>query len=388
LTALIDLKLGPFAFHRLEVRFGAPLSSPNAADGLFGFRPDEHRDGHVGAERVECVANMFEVALTNLTSPVILFFGLGVLVVLAKAKVEFPGSISEFITIYLLIAIGFKGGVAIAEAGLTVDMVWVILGAVLLGAVIPVYSFYILWRIGKLKTDDAAAIAGHYGSISVVTFLAGTAFLGLLAVDFEGFMYGLPAIMELPGIVAVLILVAWIKEKDRSGSAQARSTLGRTVRKVVLSKSVVLLLGGLLVGYVAGPRGMAGVEVFFQGIFLGILCLFMLEMGTIAGDKLADLRKTGWFLVLFGIVMPPVNALWGLAVGIMTGLGVGGTTLLAVLAASCSYIVAPAAMRLALPKANPALYLGVSVGVTLPFNLLVGIPLYYYLADYLIGIFR
>ncbi|ACA60460.1 protein of unknown function DUF897 [Candidatus Desulforudis audaxviator MP104C] len=334
------------------------------------------------------MADMFEVALANLTSPVILFFGLGVLIALAKAKVEFPSSISEFITIYLLIAIGFKGGVSIAEAGLTADMALVVLGAVLLCAVIPVYSFIILWRIGKLKTDDAAAIAGHYGSISVVTFLAGTAFLSLMAVNYEGFMYGLPAIMELPGIVAVLILVSWIKEKNRSDSTQARSTLGRTVRKVVLSKSVVLLLGGLLVGYIAGPRGMAGVEIFFQGIFLGILCLFMLEMGTIAGDRLADLRKTGWFLVLFGIVMPPVNALWGLAVGVMTDLSVGGTALLAVLAASCSYIVAPAAMRLALPKANPALYLGVSVGVTLPFNLLVGIPLYYYLADYLIGILR
>jgi len=329
---------------------------------------------------------MFEVALVNLLSPVILFFGLGLLITLARAKVEFPSAASDGITIYLLIAIGFKGGVAIAEAGLTAAVAFTVLGAVLVGALIPVYSFYILWRIGKLRIDDAAAIAGHYGSISVVTFVAGTAFLGTLAVSYEGFMYGLPAIMELPGIVAVLILVSWIKEKDRN--AQARITLGQTARRVVLSKSVVLLLGGLVVGYVAGPQGMASVEFFYQDLFPGVLSLFMLEMGTIAGGKLTDLRKAGWFLVLFGIVMPPLNALGGLMVGVLTGLSVGGTALLGLLAASCSYIVAPAAMRLALPKANPALYLGISVGVTLPFNLLVGIPLYYYLADYLVGIFR
>jgi hypothetical protein len=334
------------------------------------------------------VASVFEVALVNLLSPVILFFGLGLLIALTRAKVEFPSSASDFITIYLLIAIGFKGGVAIAENGLTVDVAFTVLGAVLVGALIPVYSFFILWRIGKLRIDDAAAIAGHYGSISVVTFVAGTAFLGTLAVSYEGFIYGLPAVMELPGVISALMLVSWIKEKNRNDLAQARVTLGQTAKRVVLSKSVVLLLGGLVVGYVAGPQGMASVEFFYRDLFLGVLSLFMLEMGIIAGGRLADLWKAGWFLVLFGIVMPPLNALGGLTVGVVSGLSVGGTMLLGLLAASCSYIVAPAAMRMALPKANPALYLGISVGVTLPFNLLVGIPLYYYLADYLVGIVR
>ena len=334
------------------------------------------------------MASVFEVALVNLLSPVILFFGLGLLIALTRAKVEFPSSASDFITIYLLIAIGFKGGVAIAENGLTVDVAFTVLGAVLVGALIPVYSFFILWRIGKLRIDDAAAIAGHYGSISVVTFVAGTAFLGTLAVSYEGFIYGLPAVMELPGVISALMLVSWIKEKNRNDWAQARVTLGQTAKRVVLSKSVVLLLGGLVVGYVAGPQGMASVEFFYRDLFLGVLSLFMLEMGIIAGGRLADLWKAGWFLVLFGIVMPPLNALGGLTVGVVSGLSVGGTMLLGLLAASCSYIVAPAAMRMALPKANPALYLGISVGVTLPFNLLVGIPLYYYLADYLVGIVR
>ncbi|MDP3051241.1 MAG: sodium-dependent bicarbonate transport family permease, partial [Eubacteriales bacterium] len=287
------------------------------------------------------MASVFEVALVNLLSPVILFFGLGLLIALTRAKVEFPSSASDFITIYLLIAIGFKGGVAIAENGLTVDVAFTVLGAVLVGALIPVYSFFILWRIGKLRIDDAAAIAGHYGSISVVTFVAGTAFLGTLAVSYEGFIYGLPAVMELPGVISALMLVSWIKEKNRNDLAQARVTLGQTAKRVVLSKSVVLLLGGLVVGYVAGPQGMASVEFFYRDLFLGVLSLFMLEMGIIAGGRLADLWKAGWFLVHFGIVMPPLNALGGLTVGVVSGLSVGGTMLLGLLAASCSYIVAP-----------------------------------------------
>ncbi|MDP3045825.1 MAG: sodium-dependent bicarbonate transport family permease, partial [Bacillota bacterium] len=274
------------------------------------------------------MASVFEVALVNLLSPVILFFGLGLLIALTRAKVEFPSSASDFITIYLLIAIGFKGGVAIAENGLTVDVAFTVLGAVLVGALIPVYSFFILWRIGKLRIDDAAAIAGHYGSISVVTFVAGTAFLGTLAVSYEGFIYGLPAVMELPGVISALMLVSWIKEKNRNDLAQARVTLGQTAKRVVLSKSVVLLLGGLVVGYVAGPQGMASVEFFYRDLFLGVLSLFMLEMGIIAGGRLADLWKAGWFLVLFGIVMPPLNALGGLTVGVVSGLSVGGTMLL------------------------------------------------------------
>jgi hypothetical protein len=335
------------------------------------------------------MAGMFEIAVVNLSSPIVLFFGLGLLIALARAKVEFPSAVSDSITVYLLIAIGFKGGVAIAEAGLNAGVILTVAGAIFIGAVIPIYSFYILWRIGKMRIDDAAAIAGHYGSISVVTFLAATAFLASIAVSYEGFVYGLPAIMEVPGVIAALILVSWVKEKSRNDAAGAAGvSLGQAAKRVMLSKSIVLLLGGLAVGYVAGPRGMASVEFFYQDLFLGVLSLFMLEMGTIAGGKLADLRKAGWFLVFFGIMMPPVNALLGIAVGILSGLSVGGTTLLGVLAASCSYIVAPAAMRLALPKASPALYLGASLGVTLPFNLLVGIPIYYYLAEYFVGMVR
>lgn len=327
------------------------------------------------------MGNMLELAATNLTSPVVLFFGLGVLITLVKAKVEFPTAVSDFIAIYLLTAIGFKGGAAIAQAGMS-SIFLTILGAVFLGLIIPVYSFYILWRIGKLKSDDAAAIAGHYGSISVVTFMAAAAFLNNMHVEYEGYINGLPALMETPAIIVALILAFWAKQNSVNNSSQKDISLGQVAKNVVLSKSVILLLGAMAVGYLSGPKGMETVKVFYKDIFMGILSLFMLEMGMIAASKLWELKKAGVFLILFGILMPPVNALMGILTGVFAGLSVGGATLLGVLAASCSYIVAPAAMRVSLPKANPALYLGASLGVTLPFNLIVGIPIYYKMAVY------
>lgn len=333
------------------------------------------------------MGNMTDLALANLTSPVVLFFGLGLLITLVKARVEFPGAASDFITIYLLTAIGFKGGAAIAEAGMS-SIFLTILGAVFLGLIIPVYSFYVLWRIGRLKSDDAAAIAGHYGSISVVTFMAAAAFLTNMNVEYEGYINGLPALMETPAIIAALILAFWAKHNSVNNSSRKDISLGQATKNVVLSKSVILLLGAMVVGYLAGPKGMETVKVFYKDIFMGILSLFMLEMGMIAASKLWELKKAGVFLILFGILTPLVNALMGILIGVFVGLSVGGVTLLGVLAASCSYIVAPAAMRASLPKANPALYLGASLGVTLPFNLIVGIPIYYRLSIYFVNLFR
>ncbi len=329
------------------------------------------------------MGSILELALINLTSPVVLFFALGLFITILKAKIEFPGAISDFITIYLLVAIGFKGGVAIAQAGLS-SIMMTISGAVFLGIFIPLYCFFILWRVGKLKSDDAAAIAGHYGSISVVTFMAAAAFLTNMQVNYEGYLNGLPALMEVPAIVVALILASWANQKNRENSALEETSFVQVTKQVVLSKSVVLLLGAMVVGYLTGPKGMATVEVFYKDIFMGMLSLFMLEMGIVAAGKLGELKKAGVFLVIFGVLLPPVNALLGILIGAAAGLSVGGATLLGVLAASSSYIVAPAAMRVSLPKANPALYLGASLGVNLPFNLVVGIPIYFYMADYFI----
>lgn len=332
------------------------------------------------------MGTMFEQAMTNLTSPVVLFFGLGLLIALYKAKIEFPSAISDFITIYLLVAIGFKGGVAIAQTGLHSIFI-TMLGAILLGIIIPIYSYYTLLHLGRLKSDDAAAIAGHYGSISIVTFMAATVFLTNLQVYYEGFMYGIPALMEVPGVIIALMLATLVKKKSTK-ITNNDIPLVQVAKQVILSKSVVLLLGSMVVGYISGPKGMETVEVFYKGIFMGMLSLFMLEMGMVAATKISDLKKTGAFLVLFGIITPIVNAALGVTIGVLVGLSLGGVTLLGVLAASCSYIVAPAAMRVSLPKANPALYLGASLGVTLPFNLVIGIPLYYQMANYFIMITR
>ncbi|MDA8226225.1 MAG: sodium-dependent bicarbonate transport family permease [Desulfitobacterium hafniense] len=330
---------------------------------------------------------MLELAITNLTSPVVLFFGLGIMITILKAKVEFPNAISDFISIYLLVAIGFKGGVAIAEAGLA-SIIGTIIGALALGVVIPLYSFIVLWKVGKLKSDDSAAIAGHYGSISVVTFMAAAAFLDNIQVNYEGYVNGLPALMEVPAIVVALILASWAKQKNGPKHSEEQTSLSRVTKQVVLSKSVILLLGAMAVGYFSGPKGMDTVGFFYKDIFMGMLSLFMLEMGMVAAGRLGELKEAGIFLVIFGILIPPVNAILGIATGIVAGLSVGGVTLLGVLAASSSYIVAPAAMRVSLPKANPALYLGASLGVTLPFNLIVGIPMYFYIANYALSIVK
>lgn len=327
------------------------------------------------------MANMLELAIANLTSPVVLFFGLGLLITVIKAKVEFPGAVSNFINIYLLTAIGFKGGAAIAAAGLSAVFL-PILGSLFLGLIIPVYSFYILWRIGRLDSDNAAAIAGHYGSISVVTFMAAAVFLTNLRIDYEGYINGLPALMETPAIIVALILAFWVKRKGSQKFLQKDISLGQIAKAVVLSKSVVLLLGAMAVGYLSGPGGLATVKTFYVDIFMGVLSLFMLEMGMVAASKLWELKKAGVFLMFFGIITPMLNGLLGVLTGLFLGMSVGGATLLGVLAASSSYIVAPAAMRVSLPKANPALYLGASLGITLPFNLIFGIPLYYHMAVY------
>lgn len=331
--------------------------------------------------------NILELTRSNLTSPVVLFFGLGILFTLMKAKVHFPSAISDGITIYLLIAIGFKGGVAVSEAGISLKMFSAIAGALALGVIIPLYSFYILKSWLRFTSDDAAALAGHYGSISVVTFIAATTFLNSSRIPYEAYINGIPALMEVPAIIIALILASRARQGSSGFSdSEPDSSLPTVAKQVLLSKSVVLLLGGMLAGFISGPKGMESVQFFYQDLFMGVLSLFMLEMGMIAALKLGDLKENAGPLLLFGIATPVLNAILGILTGHLAGLSIGGTTLLAVLAASSSYIVAPAAMRVSLPKANPAIYLGASLGVTLPFNLIVGIPLYYSLAVFLKGL--
>jgi tryptophan-rich sensory protein len=319
---------------------------------------------------------MIEAIQTNLLSPAVLFFVLGVIAALTKSDLKFPEPLYVGLTIYLLVAIGFKGGVAISEAGLA--KVWLpAVAAMLLGALIPLWTYPVLRFGGKLPGVDAAAIAAHYGSVSAVTFIAATNYLHAVQQPFENYATAFLAVMESPAILVGVVLGKLAMKKSGEDSA---ASLRTAAHEALFGRSIFLLVGALIVGALSGPAGMKKVEPFFVGPFQGVLALFLLEMGLVAGRRLGDLRKVGAFLLGFGIVVPLVNGALGVLLGQATGLSAGGAALLGVLAASASYIAAPAAIRLSLPEANPTLYLTSSLAITFPFNITLGIPLYLALA--------
>ncbi len=310
---------------------------------------------------------MSDALVANLLSPAVLFFALGLVAALVRSELKFPEALYSALTIYLLVAIGFKGGVALAEAGL--GRVWLpALAAIGLGAFIPLWTYPVLRWGGRMAAVDAAAIAAHYGSVSAVTFLAATNYLAAIGRPYESHAVALLAVMESPAILVGVVL------GKRAGGGPP-VPLGLVVREALFGRSIFLLLGALVVGALCGPDGMEKVGPFFVTPFQGVLALFLLEMGLVAGRRLEDLRRVGPFLLAFGIVAPALNGALGVAVGTAAGLSAGGAMLLGVLAASASYIAAPAAVRLALPEANPTLSLTAALAITFPFNLTVGIPL-------------
>lgn len=313
---------------------------------------------------------------SNLLSPAVLFFALGLLAAVLKSDLSFPEALYVTLTIYLLTAIGFKGGVAIHEAGLGAVLLPA-LAAMLLGLAIPLWSYPVLRWVGRLPAADAAAIAAHYGSVSAVTFIAATNYLKGIGQPYENYATAFLAVMESPAIV-VGVLLGKLAAGPRAGGLGG--AVRTALREALVGRSVFLLVGGLVVGALSGPRGLEKVEAFFVTPFQGVLALFLLEMGLVAGRRLGELRKVGPFLAAFGVAAPLVHGVLGVVVGHAVGLSVGGATLLAVLAASSSYIAAPAAMRLALPEANPTLYLTASLAITFPFNITLGVPLYYAVA--------
>lgn len=300
----------------------------------------------------------------NLLQPMVLAFGLGFAAQLIRSDLRLPDPVHQGLTIYLLLAIGLKGGVALSAAALS-EVARPMLGAILLGAAIPLWCYPVLRRLGRFGAEDAGAIAAHYGSVSAVTFVAGLAWLAAASVPVEGYMPALLAVMEAPGI-AVAILLA----------RRGQGAFAAIAHEVLAGKSIVLLLGGLLVGALAGERGYAPVAPFFATGFPGALTLFLLDMGVMAARRARDVLRVGPFLVAFAIAAPLVNGAFGAAVGGAVGLSPGGATMLAVLAASASYIAAPAAVRLALPDANPGYALTAALTITFPFNLTIGLPLY------------
>ncbi len=318
--------------------------------------------------------DILSLAAANLLTPMILCFALGLAASLARSELTIPEAAAKTMSIYLLFAIGFKGGVAVNDHGLDASLGLAILGGVVLSFGLPFVAFALLKVLTRLSATDAAAVAAHYGSISIVTFVTATSVLQSSGIASEGYMVAVAAAMEAPAIVSALWLVA------RSG--QAAKMDADLWREILLNGSIVLLVGSFVIGLVTGAKGMERIDAFIVAPFQGILCLFLLDMGLVAGRGLKGAKGvlTAGALA-FGILMPMIGAVAGLAVGIGLGLSTGGVALMMVLAASASYIAVPAAMRVALPEANPALYLTLSLGVTFPFNLTLGIPTYVAIAQ-------
>ncbi len=310
---------------------------------------------------------------------VVLFFLLGVFARLAKSDLRLPEALYETLSIYLLLAIGLKGGVELSKQPFA-EVLPQMLACMALGFVIPFVLTPIL-RVLGLSRVDAAAMAAHYGSVSVVTFAVASAYLAAQGVEAEAHAALWVAIMEAPGIVAGILLA-------RLGAREARGSgvnWGELAHDVFLGKSVLLLAGGLLMGAFMGEAGTAPIAPVFMAPFKGVLALFLLELGLVAGGRLGALRQQGVAIVLFALIAPMGLAVAGALTGLALGLSVGGTAILATLAASASYIAAPTAMRMAVPEANAALSITAALGITFPFNIVLGVPLYLKLAQWLHG---
>lgn len=308
--------------------------------------------------------------------PVILFFLLGALAGLMRSDLKIPAVLYESLSIFLLLAIGLKGGVELARQSLA-ELIMPALVIVGIGALLPLIAFPVLQRLGKLSRADAASVAAHYGSVSVVTFAVGATYLSSLGQAYEGYMVVFLVLLEFPA----LMIGVWLARRG-----QGASNLGKVLHEVFAGKSILLLVGGLLIGWVAGAEGLKPLDKVFFDLFKGLLAIFLLEMGLVAASRLDELRRAGAFLLGFAIAMPLLAGTLGALTASLLGLSVGGAALLATLYASASYIAAPAAMRIAVPEANPALSIGAALGVTFPFNLVVGIPTYHWLASRLGGV--
>lgn len=321
-----------------------------------------------------------DLALANILSPMVLFFALGLAAALARSDLSVPEQVAKFLALYLMLSIGFKGGVEMAKTGLDPRMALTLLAGAALSFAIPVLAYAILRKVSKLSAVDAGAIAAHYGSISIVTFVAATQAVSSLGLPFEGYLVAVAAVMETPAIFSALLLARRGAAKEGAAVEEGEGP-GQLMREIALNASIVMLTGSFLIGWITGPSGMARIEAFIVTPFSGILCLFLLDMGLVAGRGMREgLKHLSAPVLGFGMVMPLISAAIATPIAWALGLSLGGSALFITLAASASYIAVPAAMRLALPEARPSIYLTLSLGVTFPFNLTLGIPLYLTLA--------
>ena len=310
-----------------------------------------------------------DLLLENLTNPALLFFLLGVIAVKLKSDLEIPPNSSKFISLYLLFSIGFKGGQELAHSHFTLEIIWSVIFGVLIAIIIPVYSFFILRR--KFNIFDSGAIAAAYGSVSAVTFVTAASFLEIQHLKFSGHMVAVMALMEAPAIIVGVILIRMFDKKQES-----KTSIGSLIQHSFTNGSVLLILGSLIIGMLASDEQALGIKPFTNDLFKGFLAIFLLDMGIVSGRKLGDFVKSGWFAVIFALAIPLLNGcLVALASQLITN-HIGNRFMLAILAASASYIAVPAAMKIAVPKANPGLFLPMALAVTFPFNITLGMPIY------------
>ncbi len=318
----------------------------------------------------------FQILISNLTNPTLLFFALGTFAVIVKSDLEIPESISKFISLYLLFSIGFKGGQELAHSGFTAEIIYSLIFGVLIASVIPLYTFFILKR--KMSISDAGAVAAAYGSVSAVTFVAAVSFLESQKIVFGGHMVAVMALMESPAIIMGIILMMKFDTDTRS-----KGKLTQTIKHSFTNGSVLMIIGSLIIGLIADTKQAEGIKPFTTDIFKGFLAIFLLEMGMVTARRFSSFRIYGWFATAFAIVIPMVN---GCIVAALSGLfvhDIGNRFIFAILAASASYIAVPAAMRFAAPKSDPGLYIPMALGITFPFNITIGMPLYYLIVNYI-----
>lgn len=312
----------------------------------------------------------FSLLFENLTNPALLFFVLGIIAVYVKSDLEIPENTSKFISLYLLFSIGFKGGQELAHSHFTTDILWSILFGVLIAGLIPLYVFFILKR--KFSVENSGAIAAAYGSVSAVTFVTAISFLEIQKYSFSGHMVAVMALMEAPAIIIGVILIRFVsKEKVQ------KTKMSTIIKHSFTNGSVLLILGSLVIGFLASEQQALGIKPFTTDIFKGFLALFLLDMGIVSGRKLSDFFKSGWFSIFFAVVFPLINGCIIAFLSQFVTEDIGNRFIFAVLAASASYIAVPAAMKIAVPKANPGIFLPMALAVTFPFNITFGMPIYF-----------
>lgn len=308
--------------------------------------------------------------LDNLTNPALLFFLLGIIAVRLKSDLEIPPNSSKFIALYLLFSIGFKGGQELAHSHFNLEILWSVLFGIGIASAIPFYSYFILRR--KFNSYDSGAIAAAYGSVSAVTFVTAASFLEMQDQEFSGHMVAVMALMEAPAIIIGVILIRLFNKEQ-----EPKTAIKSLIKHSFTNGSVLLILGSLVIGFLASEEQAMGIKPFTTDMFKGFLAIFLLDMGIVSGRKLQDFIKSGWFAVLFAIAIPLINGCIVAASSHFITDSIGNRFIFAILAASASYIAVPAALKIAVPKANPGLYLPMALAITFPFNITLGMPIYY-----------